>query len=553
MAMLVTEPITAPTAAPSVTDAELLRRFVAGSDADAFGAIVGRYLPIVYASARRQVRGDAHLADDVTQAVFIVLARKARSVEPRYLAGWLIGTARLAAKSALRNAARRADHERRAAMAADAVQPDESTRLHAEHVEAIRAVLDHGLSRLNEADRTAVVLRYLRGCSMAEVGSAMGISEEAAQKRVQRSLAKLRERLGSDALAELAPSVLAPLITSAARDVAVPAHLAATSVAQLALQQSVSYLTAAAVAQGALKAMFIGKIKLAACVMMSLVVVTGLGYQGARMALAELRPDEKPAAAPDSGGLVAVLKSGVRVELVGMNECPSRRGKPWWRPDGSPLAQAPYARMGGSVTSDEPMRVAREFAVKRELTTSDGNDAAMRYAGKHSWSGGSPEEASGRAVEDMDAYATEFEKGKPATIRFEIAQGPWHETSVSAEGSGATHNGAGGLIYGPPIPSGNDTVRTITLSGDRSRHQIRAVAALTDGTERVAESSGGSSTEQAYQTTFTVPDASPETIAQFRVFTRPYDAWVEFRDVATEPGMGTKSQVVTSEGANEGK
>ena len=96
------------------TDDQLLRQFDAARDQDAFAAIVRRHSDLVYASARRQVR-DPALAEDITQAVFVVLSRKARGVDGARLAGWLLGTTRLIALSTRRDAGRRAHHERQAA------------------------------------------------------------------------------------------------------------------------------------------------------------------------------------------------------------------------------------------------------------------------------------------------------------------------------------------------------------------------------------------------------------------------------------------------------
>src|SRR5206468_358322 len=92
-------------------DADLLARFVDAGDEQAFRELVDRYVGLVYAAARRQVR-DSHLAEDVVQTVFITLARKARTVRPRMsLAGWLIETTRFTCRDAMKKELRRKRHE----------------------------------------------------------------------------------------------------------------------------------------------------------------------------------------------------------------------------------------------------------------------------------------------------------------------------------------------------------------------------------------------------------------------------------------------------------
>src|SRR5437763_5542788 len=98
----------------AMSDADLLRSFVTTRDADAFRRLVENYADVVFATARRQVATN-EAAEDVAQAVFMLLARKARSIQPRYLAGWLIKTTRLVALESLRRDARRRRHEQEAA------------------------------------------------------------------------------------------------------------------------------------------------------------------------------------------------------------------------------------------------------------------------------------------------------------------------------------------------------------------------------------------------------------------------------------------------------
>jgi len=171
-------------------DLELLREFARQRSESAFSTLVGRYVNLVHSAACRQVR-DAQLAEEVTQAVFLILARKAGVIGPGVvLSGWLIRTTHFTAANALRREERRQQLEREAMMA----MSDGS-----EHDDAwvrVAPLLDEALAGLRDKERDAVVLRFMERRSFREVGEALGLSEDTAQKRVSRALEKLRSFLG---------------------------------------------------------------------------------------------------------------------------------------------------------------------------------------------------------------------------------------------------------------------------------------------------------------------------------------------------------------------
>jgi len=167
-------------------DIALLREYVeAGSEA-AFAALVERHIDRVYSVALRHA-GNAHQAKEITQAVFVILASKARSLRRGViLEGWLYQTARLTAVTQIRSEIRRAHRERKAFMhtTSDENESDAWSQM--------APLLDGALAGLNEADRNAVVLRFFYGKSLREVGVALGASEDSARMRIQRALERLR-------------------------------------------------------------------------------------------------------------------------------------------------------------------------------------------------------------------------------------------------------------------------------------------------------------------------------------------------------------------------
>jgi RNA polymerase sigma factor (sigma-70 family) len=170
------------------TDSQLLRTYAERKLEPAFTELVHRHVDFVYSAARRMVR-DPHLAEDVTQGVFVALAKQAPELADRTtLAGWLHRTAQNIAAQTVRTIERRRAREQESFAMSEHIStsPDVSW-------EQIEPHLDAALGELNDADRDAVVMRYFHKKSAAEIASILGISDDAAQKRVSRAVERLRE------------------------------------------------------------------------------------------------------------------------------------------------------------------------------------------------------------------------------------------------------------------------------------------------------------------------------------------------------------------------
>ena len=168
-------------------DMRLVREYAESNSEQAFAALVSQHINLVYSVALRQVH-DPNLAEEITQAVFIILARKAKLLSPKtILAGWLCRTARYASADALKIQRRRQFHEQESQMqsALDESESDAWAQF-APH-------LDEALNCLGEKEHNAVVLHFFEGKELKEVGAAMRTGEDAARMRVNRGVEKLRK------------------------------------------------------------------------------------------------------------------------------------------------------------------------------------------------------------------------------------------------------------------------------------------------------------------------------------------------------------------------
>src|SRR5687768_16228756 len=177
----------------TMDDQQLLSRYVENDDHAAFATLARRHAGLVYSAARRRLR-DAHLAHDVTQIVFMVLARKAGAIGPRtVLSAWLLKATGYTAKNMGKSELRRRRRERDAARQAERLAAVSEEVGHGADWERVAPLLDEALDSLGASGRSAVVLRWFEGRSFHDVGERLGVSEHAAKQKVFRALGRMRQ------------------------------------------------------------------------------------------------------------------------------------------------------------------------------------------------------------------------------------------------------------------------------------------------------------------------------------------------------------------------
>jgi RNA polymerase sigma factor (sigma-70 family) len=292
-------------------DMALVREYAARQSEPAFAQLVARHLNFVYSSALRRT-GDAHLAGDVAQAVFIIFARKAGTLAQKWprrlvadlnplggggaavtsLTGWLYRATQFAAADALKQRRRRQQREQEAFMQSnlngggDAASPSGGEEIWNQ----IAPVLEAALDQLNARDRDAVLLRFFENKKLAEVGAALGVSEDGARVRVNRALDKLRQlfaKRGVDSTADAITSA----ITVNSIQIASAALASAVTAAVKGAATSTSTLT---LVKGALKIMAWTKTKTAVAVgVVALLAATSTTVVGFKLTQAR-RADAEP-------------------------------------------------------------------------------------------------------------------------------------------------------------------------------------------------------------------------------------------------------------------
>src|SRR2546422_140973 len=235
-------------------DAKLLYEYAATKSERVFSELVARHVGLVYSAALRQVR-DPHLAEEVTQTVFLRLAQKAWTFRDGViLSGWLFRATRFVASETMRTENRRRHREQQAMETLYESQGDAPWA-------QIAPLLDEAMAGLSRTDRNAVLLRFFEKKNLKEVGHALGTNEDAAQKRIARALEKLRsffERRGK----VISASVLAGTLSTSAVQAA-PTSLAASVTTAVVLSGAAAGST---LTMGALKFMVWTNLKSAVAV-----------------------------------------------------------------------------------------------------------------------------------------------------------------------------------------------------------------------------------------------------------------------------------------------
>ena len=238
-------------------DAALLRRYVSERSQEAFTEFVHRHLPFVFSAAARRLNGDVHRASEVSQIVFAAVARDARRLSRHpALVGWLYTATRHAVIDLVRMEKRRLVRDQRAHY----MQAISTSTEHPTDWQKLRPIIDEVLDNLPTRDREVVLLRFFQAQAYPEIGHRLGISDEAARKRVERALDGLRNLLTYRGISSTSAALA--IILGSETIVAAPAGLATSIVSSAfvgsASVASIAFMTVTKIQVGIMAALLLG-------------------------------------------------------------------------------------------------------------------------------------------------------------------------------------------------------------------------------------------------------------------------------------------------------
>ena len=252
--------------------------------------------------------------------------------------------------------------------------------------------------------------------------------------------------------------------------------------------------------------------------------------------LTETATRARQAAVSTNGAWLQRLPSGVTVELLGVSEHPSK-GKPWWRPDGSPLQQAPYEKTTGEVF---PQQQGLEFAIRLGKMPEALSGELFAFEPALTYAGHGGLNAEGKSIPNIRAVAAIVPSGlHTLTVKYGVASGPW-DTVGSTKGEGSSSSSrAGGvsMAFSPAVEK--DGAAVISIAHNISDKDVRVVAIDKKGQVIAARSSSGDSAGDVHQTTATFTGTRLADIKEFQLQARPYE-WATFKNVSLERGQQTR-------------
>jgi RNA polymerase sigma factor (sigma-70 family) len=256
-------------------DMELLREYDRQGSEAAFATLVQRHVSLVYSAALRHVGIAAH-AEEITQAVFVILARKAARLRPdTILESWLYETTRLTALSFRRGERRRQFREQEAYMQSTLQESADASTWN-----QLAPLLDEAMARLGNKDRAAVLLRFFKNKNLREVAAALKVNETAAQRRVHRAVGKLRAFFTKRGI--ILPAVVLTAAISANSVQAAPVALAKAVTAVAIAKGAAASISTLTLIEGALKIMAWTKAKTAIIVSTIIFLAAGTTFVAVR-------------------------------------------------------------------------------------------------------------------------------------------------------------------------------------------------------------------------------------------------------------------------------
>jgi RNA polymerase sigma factor (sigma-70 family) len=248
-------------------DHELLAEYARTGSEAAFAVLVARYVNLVHSAAWR-FTGNPHHAEEITQAVFIILARKAGGLRRgTVLSGWLYQTARLTAANFVKGEIRRQRREQEAYMQSILTEPEPAAW------KQIAPLLDEAMGWLGETDRNAIVLRFFENKTARQVAAALKLNEAAAHKRVDRALEKLHRYFARRGVRSTTAIIAGAISANSVQ--AAPAVLAKAATAAAVTKGAAASGSTLTLIKGALKIMAWTKAKTAIVVGVAAILAVG--------------------------------------------------------------------------------------------------------------------------------------------------------------------------------------------------------------------------------------------------------------------------------------